>query len=391
MTSERWTKRAAATIAVVASVSGAALAAPHMSRGALPQESDVAIERVVDGLVHPWGLTWLPDDTILVTERPGRLRVIERERLDPEPVRGVPDVFTGGQGGLLDVAVHPDFEDNRLVYLSYTVGDRQANRTRVGRGALRDGELRDFEVIFENSETKSGGQHFGSRLAWLPDGTLLISVGDGGNPPVSFEGEEIRQQAQMLGTHFGKVVRVRDDGSVPSDNPFADRDNARPEIWTLGHRNIQGLVVDPETGDVWSNEHGALNGDEINKLERGENYGWPAVTFSRNYRTGTLISDDVEGPEFNEPELVWMDNNAPSGLTIYRGDVFPNWDGDLLSGGLIVREVRRVDLDGSGRVRGETRIDIGARVRDVRVGPDGAVYVLTDERNGRLLRLTREK
>jgi glucose/arabinose dehydrogenase len=373
---------------VAASVSAAAAASPYMSRGVIPTEDGVAIEEVVDGLVHPWGVAWLPDGSMLVTERPGRLRVIENGRVLEEPVRRTPQVFAGGQGGMLDVALHPDFENNRYVYLSYTTGDRRNNRTRVGRGVYENGALNDFEVIFENSETKAGGQHFGSRLAWLPDGTLLISVGDGGNPPVSFEGEHIRKQAQMLGTHFGKVVRVRDDGSIPSDNPFARRDDARGEIWTLGHRNIQGLVVDPETGDVWSNEHGALNGDEINKLEKGENYGWPAVTFSRDYRSGTLISDDVAGPEFNEAELVWMDNNAPSGLTIYRGDVFPEWDGDLLSGGLIVREVRRVNLDRSGRVRGETRIDIGSRVRDVRVGPDGAVYVLTDERNGRLLRLT---
>jgi aldose sugar dehydrogenase len=374
--------------ALALSLGAVALAQPFISRGTIAEETGVEMTTVAEGLERPWGLAWLPDGSMLVTERPGRLRVISAEgELQKTPVGGTPSVYAGGQGGMLDVAIDPDFENNRFVYLTYTVGDRRANRTRAGRGVLEDGRLRDFEVIFENEDAKMGGQHFGSRLAWLPDGTLLISIGDGGNPPVSFEGEHIRWQAQELDTHFGSVVRINPDGSVPDGNPFTNRRNAKAEIWTYGHRNIQGLVVDPKTGDVWANEHGALNGDEINRLRAGENYGWPAVTFSRDYGTGRLISDDVYGPEYVQPALVWMDNNAPSGLTIYRGDVFGDWDGDLLSGALITQDVRRIDLTANGQVRRETRIPIGERVRDVRVGPDGHVYALTDEPNGRLIRL----
>ncbi len=374
--------------ALVLSLGAVALAQPFISRGTIAEETGVEMTTVAEGLERPWGLAWLPDGSMLVTERPGRLRVISAEgELQETPVGETPKVYAGGQGGMLDVAIDPDFENNRFVYLTYTVGDRRANRTRAGRGVLEDGRLRDFEVIFENDDAKMGGQHFGSRLAWLPDGTLLISIGDGGNPPVSFEGEHIRWQAQELDTHFGSVVRINPDGSVPDGNPFTNRRDAKAEIWTCGHRNIQGLVVDPQTGDVWANEHGALNGDEINRLRAGENYGWPAVTFSRDYGTGRLISDDVYGPEYVQPALVWMDNNAPSGLTIYRGDVFGDWNGDLLSGALITQDVRRIDLTANGQVRRETRIPIGERVRDVRVGPDGHVYVLTDEPDGRLIRL----
>ena len=258
----------------------------------------------------------------------------------------------------------------------------------MARAAFDGTALTDLEVIFEVADPKAGGQHFGSRLLWLPDGTLLISIGDGGNPPVSFAGDEIRQQAQNLATHFGKIVRVRDDGSVPADNPFVDQAAARPEIWSYGHRNIQGLARDPLTGLLWANEHGAQRGDELNRLEMGRNFGWPAATHSRNYGIfRTEISPHTSLPDMADPAFVWSDTHAPSGLAVYRGNVFPDWDGDILSGGLVTRDVRRIDLDQDGRILGEERIDIGARVRDVRVGPDGHVYLLTDQSSGRLIRL----
>ena len=370
-------------------------AAPAMAQGETvitdgdPQEATgVRMTTVVADLEHPWGMAWLPDGDMLITERPGRLRLVRDGELVEQPIAGTPEVFANRQGGLLDVALHPAFEDNRLIYLTYAHGTEDANRTRVAR-AVFDGEaLSDLEVIFEVADTKQGGQHFGSRLLWLPDGTLLVSIGDGGNPPIAFDGEEIRQQAQNLGTHFGKLVRLNDDGSVPTDNPFVDQDGAQPEIWSYGHRNVQGLALDPETGAIWLNDHGARRGDELNRIDLGENYGWPAATYSRNYGVlGTEISPHTSLPGMIDPVLVWSETHAPSGLTVYRGDDFATWDGDVLSGGLVTQDVRRIDLDDNGAVVGEYTIDIGDRVRDVRQSPDGVLYVLTDESDGRLIRL----
>lgn len=370
-------------------------AAPALAQGQTvisdgdPQEATgVRMTTVVGDLEHPWGMAWLPNGDMLITERPGRLRLVRDGDLVAEPIAGTPEVFVNRQGGLLDVALHPDFEDNRLIYLTYAHGTEDANRTRVARAAFDGAALSDLEVIFEVADTKQGGQHFGSRLLWLPDGTLLVSIGDGGNPPISFDGEEIRQQAQNLGTHFGKLVRLNDDGSVPADNPFVGRDGAQPEIWSYGHRNVQGLALDPATGAIWLNDHGARRGDELNRIDLGENYGWPAATYSRNYGVlGTEISPHTSLPGMVDPVFVWSETHAPSGLTVYRGDAFGAWDGDVLSGGLVTEDVRRIDIDGNGAVAGEYSIDIGDRVRDVRQGPDGALYVLTDESDGRLIRL----
>ena len=348
----------------------------------------VRLTTVVDGLEHPWGMAWLPDGALLITERPGRIRLVRDGVLVDAPVAGMPVVFAQRQGGLLDVALHPNFVENRFVYLSYAHGSDDANRVRVARAVFDGTALSDLEVIFEVADPKTGGQHFGSRLLWLPDGTLLISIGDGGNPPVSFEGRDIRQQAQNLGTHFGKMIRIRDDGSTPADNPFVDNEGARPEIWSYGHRNIQGLARDPATGDIWANEHGAQRGDELNRLGVGRNFGWPAATHSRNYGVfRTEISPHTSLPGMVDPVFVWSETHAPSGLAIYRGDVFGEWDGDVLSGGLVTRDIRRIEVDESGNAVAESAIEIGARVRDVRVGPDGHVYVLTDEEAGRLIRL----
>jgi glucose/arabinose dehydrogenase len=354
----------------------------------LPEASGWRAETVVRGLAHPWAIAWLPNGDALITERPGRLRVLRGGQLDPTPVRGLPDICGDcGQGGLMDVALHPDFADNRLVYLTFAEGTKDRNRTALARGRLdADGRrLRDTEVIFRNADWKSGGQHFGSRLVWLPDGTLLMSIGDGGNPPVSFGGDVIRNQAQNPGTHFGSVLRLTDDGNAPPDNPFVGEPSAKPELYSYGHRNIQGMVRHPETGRVYANEHGSRGGDELNLIGPGNNYGWPEVTYSNEY-WGPRISEVTQRPDVTDPLVVWTPSKAPSGLTVYTGERFPAWRGDLLSGALKFQEVHRLDLEG-GRVISEEILDIGERVRDVRMGPDGELYVLTDADDGALLRI----
>lgn len=360
-------------------------AGPAPISGDVPEARGWRAEVVVEGLSHPWSIAWLPDGSALVTERPGRLRSIRDGRLDPKPVAGLPQVSAIGQGGLLDIALHPDFADNRLVYLTMTVGSSEANRTVLVRGRLEGDALRDARIIFQNADSKSGGQHFGSRLVWLPDKSLLVSIGDGGNPPTRFGDGNIRDQAQNLGTHFGKVLRLKDDGTPPPDNPFVDRPGAKPEIWTLGHRNIQGLTRHPLSGRIWASEHGSRGGDELNLLEGGRNYGWPVVTYSFEY-WGPKISDETRRPGIADPRLVWTPSKAPSGLTFYTGDVYPRWKGDLFSGALKFGQIRRIDLDGE-RIVGEEKLTFDRRVRDVRQGPDGYLYVLTDEDDGALLKI----
>ena len=337
-------------------------------------------------LEHPWSIAWLPNEAMLITERPGRLRIVRNGKLDPTPITGVPEVLAVGQGGLMEISVHPNFAQNRFVYLTYSHGSNDANRTRLARATFDGKTLLDVQVIFEVSQPKSGGQHFGSRIIWLPDGTMLLAIGDGGNPPVRLDGDFIRKQAQNLNSHLGKVVRLNDDGSIPKDNPFATSKDASPAIWSYGHRNIQGLAFDPATNRVWSTEHGARGGDELNLVEVGKNYGWPVVTHSKEY-TGGEISQERSRPGMEDPKLVWTPATAPSGLAFYNGDRFEQWKGDLFAGGLVTRDVRRIDLDDKGNVLSQQSIDIGQRVRDVRQGPDGLLYILTDESNGELIRL----
>jgi aldose sugar dehydrogenase len=358
--------------------------------GAITQSQELQAVSVVNNLEHPWGMAWLPDGSILVTERPGRLRIVRQGVLDPTPIAGLPEIFAQGQGGLMDISLHPRFADNRFVYFTYSQGTESANRTRVARAVLDETaspmQLRDVTVIFEVSNTKPSTQHFGSRMVWLPDGTMLVSIGDGGNPPVELEGDLIRRQAQNLQSNLGKIIRLNDDGFPPQDNPFSGSGNADPKIWSYGHRNIQGLAIDPETQQVWSTEHGSRGGDELNLISGGENYGWPLVTHSREYSGGT-ISEEQSRPGFIDPKVVWTPAIAPSGLAVYRGDRFPQWQGDLWAGGLVSQDVRHIDVDASGNVVGQRSIPIGQRVRDVRQGPDGALYILTDAPNGQLLRL----
>jgi glucose/arabinose dehydrogenase len=328
----------------------------------------------------------LPDGALLITERAGRLRIARNGVLDPTPIAGAPEVFAEGQGGFMDVSLHPRFPENRLVYFTYSHGTQLANRTRVARATFDGNELRDWQVIFEVSQAKPSGQHFGSRMVWLPDGTLLVSIGDGGNPPVELDGELIRQQAQNRASHLGKILRLNDDGSVPTDNPFMADADAEPAVWSYGHRNIQGLTFDPIKNRVWATEHGARGGDEVNLVQAGENYGWPLVTHSREY-TGGIISAEESLPGMIDPVVVWPSTVAPSGLAFYTGNHFPQWQGNLFAGGLVSQDVRRMEFDESGNVITEQAIAIGQRVRDVRQGPDGLLYILTDELNGQLIRL----
>jgi glucose/arabinose dehydrogenase len=316
------------------------------------------------------------------------VRRIENGQLDPTPLGGVPEVFAFRQGGLLDIALHPQFEENRWVYLAYAHGTRSANRTRVARARLSTDNraLTDWSVIFEVNRTKEDGQHFGSRLLWLPDNTLLVAIGDGGNPPVQLDGELIRNQAQNLKSHLGSVVRLQEDGSAPADNPFMANSEADPLLWSYGHRNIQGLAIDTATGQIWATEHGARGGDELNQLQPGQNYGWPVVTHSLEYSGGQITSERSR-PGMVDPNVIWTPSIAPSGLAVYRGDRYPQWQGHLFAGGLVSQDIRRIELDPEGNVITQTSIAIGQRVRDVRQGPDGFLYVLTDESEGRLIRL----
>lgn len=360
----------------------------------------VRVKRVeiVSGLEHPWGMAWLPDGKLLITERPGRLRLVRGGQLEPKPIRGVRAVstiaaqqlFASQQGGLLDLALHPRFGENGWVYFSYSHGSRDANRTRVARAYFDGTTLERWEVIFEVAQTKRGGQHFGSRLTWLPDETLLISIGDGGNPPLRLDGDLIRQQAQNPASHLGKVIRIADDGTIPVDNPFVSTEGAVPAIWSYGHRNIQGLTYDPVHQRVWATEHGSRGGDELNWLRAGQNYGWPVVSFSLEYTSNRPVAAKTTDPNMVEPKRVWTPSIAPSGLAIYTSDRFPQWRGNLFVGGLVSRSIRRLELDGAGNVKAESQIPIGQRVRDVRQGPDGYLYVLTDENPGQLLRLEPE-
>lgn len=352
---------------------------------AIPEATGFRRTVLARGLEHPWALAWLPGGDLLISERPGRLRVVRQGVLDPVPVAGVPEVLATGQGGLLDVALHPRFAENRLVYLTYAAGTPEANHTRLARARFDGRALSQLQVLYAVPQRKSGTQHFGSRLLWLPDGTLLLAIGDGGNPPLQLDGALIRDQAQNRGSALGKILRLNADGTPAAANPFQGDPGALPELWSLGHRNIQGLALDSANGRVWVTEHGARGGDELNLVRAGDNHGWPLVTHSREY-FGPEISQRRTAPGMVAPSRVWSPAIAPSGLAVASGRV-PQWRGDLFAGGLVSGDVRRLRLDRRGRVVAEESIPIGQRVRDVREGPDGFLYVLTDAAAGQLIRL----
>jgi glucose/arabinose dehydrogenase len=335
---------------------------------------------VAEGLEHPWSLAFLPGGRMLVTERPGRLNLVTDGGTIQE-IAGVPAVAARGQGGLLDVALDPDFSKNRLIYLSYAEAGESGAGTAVARGKLSADfrRLENTEVIFQQVPKVAGGNHFGSRLVFAPDGKLFVTLGERFNH---------RDKAQTLDNHFGKVVRINPDGSVPPDNPFIGRAGALPEIWSYGHRNPQSAAIHPETGKPWMVEHGARGGDELNMPEAGKNYGWPVISYGVNY-DGSPIGEGSEKPGMEQPLKHWVPSFAPSGMAFYTGDLFPDWKGDLFIGALAAQELVRVDMDG-GQPGDDHRLlgDLGERIRDVRQGPDGALYLLTDSPDGRILRLT---
>lgn len=354
----------------------------------LAQQNSSAFKttQVLGGLEFPWGMAWLPTGEMLITERPGRLRIVRNNKLEPTAIAGVPSVYNSGQGGLLDVAVHPDFAKNKLVYLSYAHGTDQANRTRVARGVLNGSNMTDVRVVFEVTQAKSGGQHFGSRLQFLPDNTLLISTGDGGNPPASIDGGFSRLQAQNLKSRLGKISRINDDGTIPNDNPYVGKSNADSVLFSIGHRNIQGMTYDPVTKRIWATEHGSKGGDEVNLIEKGENFGWPLATYSNEY-FGPPVSPNKTLPGMLDAKFLWTPSVAPSGLAIYNGDKYPNWKGNLFSGALAGTAIHRLEVGAAGKITKEQIMDMPMRIRDVRTTPDGLIYFLTDEQNGRLMRL----
>lgn len=371
--------------ALAAAAPAVARAAPRISEGRPPAASGLRVVPIATGLVHPWGMAFLPDGTILATEKGERLVLIRNGQVEPIP--GAPDVVARGQGGLLDVALHPNFAQNRFVYLTHAQGTMGANRTALSRGVLDGARLVEVRTLFHAAPNKTGTAHFGSRLLWLPDGTLLMSVGDGGNPQIQHEGAPIREQSQNPANHLGKMLRLDAEGRAPADNPFVRRAGYAAENWALGLRNVQGLAWDPVRNVAWCSDHGARFGDELNRLEAGGNFGWPRVTHAREY-SGPDITTERSRPGMIDPALVWMSGFAPSGLAVCSGRLFPAWRGDIFAGGLVSRDIRRLVVDAAGRaVTQEEAIAIGARVRDVREGSDGLIYVLTDEAEGRLLRI----
>ena len=343
------------------------------------------LETVATGAPQPWGMAWLPDGRMLVTGKGGTLHMLNGKSFQNVPLE-LPNLFASGQGGLLDIAVHPADKTNPRIYMTMSSGTDDDNRTVLVQGVFDGKRVTGVKQLFAVNLGKTGGQHFGSRILFLPDNTILMSIGDGGNTPQRVGDRLAREQAQNLAAHQGKILHLNDQGQPVGKGALAGQPNARPEIYSYGHRNVQGLALDPASGRVWANEHGSRGGDEINQIVAGKNYGWPLQSYTLDYTTREPIGKKVV-PGTEQPIVVWTPSPAPSGLAFYTGKAFPQWQGSLFSGSLAGQDVRRVQLDAQGKVTAQELLPIGKRVRDVRQGPDGQLYVLTDEAKGSLLRI----
>ncbi len=337
----------------------------------------IDVERLADNLTHPWGMAFLPDGRLLVTEREGDLRILNTDNTLSDPLQGVPEVFAEGQGGLLDVVLDPEFQSNRMVYLSFAEpGENNTATTALGRGTLEGNRINNFEVIFRQEPKLDGDKHFGGRIVFSPEGQIFFTMGE------RFQFDP----AQDLSNHLGTIVRINPDGSIPDDNPFVGQADAKDEIWSYGHRNIESAAIEPGTDKLWVAEMGPKGGDELNQPEAEKNYGWPEVSWGDNY-DNTQIPDPTEKPEFADAEIHWTPVISPSGMVFYTGSLFPEWQGTALIGGLTSKGLVRVSINGNKAEEVE-RIPLGTRIRDVEQAPDGSVYVLTDQDNGKILRLS---
>lgn len=375
--SKRSVKIISAAVVSAVLVAGAAILVQQASADVIESEKhSFRIVTLVEDLEHPWGLAFLPDGAMLVTERPGRLSIV-RAGATPTAVSGVPEVVESGQGGMLDVAVHPDFEANQLIYLSYAGAGEGGTGTEVVQGRLEGEALVEVKRIFAVETKSRGGRHFGSRLLFGADGMLYITSGDRGDP----------DRAQDLKDHAGKVLRVTAEGEVPGDNPFRDNIEAHPEIYSWGHRNPQGMALQPGTDRIWTVEHGPRGGDELNLVAAGVNFGWPVITYGRSY-AGFSIGEGTSKEGMAQPVTYWVPSISPSGLSFYDGEAFPGWKDNLFVGGLSARALIRMELEGESVVHQEQLlVDYDERVRDVRQGPDGLLYLLIDDSEGSLIRL----
>ncbi len=354
-------------------------AALAMAFAGAAQAVDYQIETVAEGLQFPWSLAFLPDGGMLVTERAGQLRYISAEgELQDAPIEGVPEAFVSGQSGLFEVVLDPDYASNKRIFLSYACGTLEANHTCLSSATLADGALQGVEELFRVQPAKAGSAHYGGRMAFLADNTLLLTLGDG---------FDYREEAQKTSSHIGSIVRLNRDGSVPEDNPFIGQENAQPELYSIGHRNVQAIVYDAQNDRVLAHEHGPRGGDELNLVEPGNNYGWPKITFGVDYN-GAAISPYTSLPGLEQPIVQWTPSIAPSGMTLYRGEQFPAWKNSLMISTLAARNVRRVAMNGSEVVSQEVLFEeLGSRFRDVRTGPDGNLYMLTDAAAGKILKV----
>ena len=341
---------------------------------------DYRVVTVVETLVQPWSIAFVPGGDTLITERPGRLRIIRNGKLLPQPVEGVPAVSYANQGGLLEVATHPDFASNRMLYLTFSkpIADGKEATTALVRGRFENDRLTNVQQLFES--VSKGRGHFGGKIAFDGKGFLFLTLGDRQVPP---EGNLEAHPAQDLTNHHGKIVRLHDDGRVPADNPFVNRAGAKPEIWSYGHRNVQGIAIHPETGDVFATEHGPMGGDELNRILPGLNYGWPVVGFGVNYTTGLAIHKGTMREGMEQPRHVWVPSIGISGAMVYTGDRFPQWKGNFFTAGMAGQQLARLTLKGTSVVSEETLVPQMGRIRDVRQGLDGYIYLLTEDRDGK--------